>query len=101
MWMRIIRGEREAIKEAIPYCRGDIPPLVDLYNVLRPYTPSRRLPNMNLWRGVGIECCPKCAGENLQSRGFSITLSGRYHRFQCLDCGGWCQGKAEKRVIIR
>lgn len=101
MWLRIIRGDIEAVKEAIPYCKGDIPPLVDLYNVLLPYAKNNQTLNLNLWRGEGIDCCPKCSGDNLQSAGFRATVSGKYRRFRCMDCGSWSMGKVVKRVSIK
>ncbi len=33
--------------------------------------------------------CPKCASTNMQRRGTTVTQTGRYHRLQCQDCGGW------------
>lgn len=41
----------------------------------------------------GGACCsnPICGSERLQARGFQITKTRRYQRFQCMDCGGWSQ----------
>jgi DNA polymerase elongation subunit (family B) len=49
------------------------------------------LPNASV---EGGECCPNpmCASERLQYRGFQVSKTRRYRRFQCLDCGTW--GKA-------
>lgn len=101
MWLRILKGETAAVKEAVKYCKGDISATVALYLRLRPYMASSVV-NHNLWRGDGIECCPKCGGVHIVSRGFRLTTSGKYKRYQCQDCGAWCQGnKSVKRVSIK
>jgi hypothetical protein len=100
MWMRIIRGEEAAIRECVKYNKADIPPVDDLYNLLKPY--MQHHVNHNLWRGEGIDCCPNCGSTALNSRGFRVTRTGKYRSLQCQECGAWCQGKkAAKRVNIR
>lgn len=102
MWLRILKGEEKAIKEAVKYCRGDIPGLVKLYYKLRPYMPNSSVQNANLWRADGIECCPKCSSDDIMKRGTRPTLTGRYNRYQCNECGSWMQGnKAVKRTGIK
>jgi len=48
------------------------------------------LPNASIGGGA---CCsnPTCGSERLQARGFQVTKTRRYQRFQCLDCGTWSQ----------
>lgn len=38
-------------------------------------------------------CCPNCGGTHLQRRGFQITKTLRYQRYQCKDCGTWTRSK--------
>lgn len=33
--------------------------------------------------------CPTCGGSHLQKRGFAITSSLKYQRYQCNGCGAW------------
>jgi len=100
MWLRILRGEAAAVKEAVKYCRGDIATTEALYLRLRPYMASH--PNRNLWRGDGIECCPKCGGEHLNKHKARFTTTGKYMQYHCQDCGGYCQGtKRIKAVKIK
>ena len=99
LFLKAALGDVEAIKKVVTYGRGDIPTLRQLYERLKPYS---KHPNLNLWRGEGVECCPKCSSTNFQSRGFRMTTTGKYPSYQCQDCGGWFQsGKSAKRVRMR
>jgi hypothetical protein len=48
------------------------------------------MPNASI---EGGHCCsnPMCRSERLQARGFQITKTRRYQRYQCLDCASWSQ----------
>jgi DNA polymerase elongation subunit (family B) len=101
MWLRILRGEAAAVKEAVEYCRGDVRTTEALYLRLRPYM-SQSHPNMNIWRGNGIECCTKCGSDNLSNAGWRMTTTGKYQRIKCGDCGTHMQGtKRIKGVKIK
>lgn len=102
MWIRCLHGEPAAIKEAVKYNRGDIPPLEDLYFTLRPYMKNH--PNWNLWRGDGVLCCPHCGGTEMKKDGYQYTNVTKKQRYECLaaDCGKWfSDSKALKRAFIR
>ncbi len=100
MWLRILRGEAAAVREAVTYCRGDIVTTEALYLKLRPYMMNH--PNQNLWRGDGIECCTNCSSDNVIGAGTRYTVAGKYQRYQCKDCGHWMRGtKTSKRVSIK
>ena len=45
--------------------------------------------------------CPNCGGTHLHSRGFTKTLSLRYQRFQCQDCGAWSRKVAAEEKSNR
>lgn len=48
------------------------------------------LPNASI---EGGECCtnPQCQSERLIRRGYSVTKTRKYARYQCRDCGTWMQ----------
>lgn len=100
MWLRILRGDESAVKEAIKYCKGDIPPLVGIYKRLKPYMPAASLLNMNLWRGDGIECCPNCGGENLNRNKNCVSRTGFYTQYKCKDCGAYCSGIRRTKAAL-
>lgn len=100
MWLRILRGEKAAVKECVDYCKTDVLVSEQMYLRIRPYMATH--PNQNLWRGDGIDCCTHCRGENITNSGFRITRTGRYKRYKCTDCGAWMQGKTSiKQVRIK
>ncbi len=100
LFLKASMGDPEAIKDIVTYGIGDIPTLRELYYKLLPHAPTKF--NKNLFRGDGVQCCPKCGGDNFQSRGFSFTIVGKFNRYQCMDCGGWFKsGKSVKRVLMR
>ncbi len=89
-----------AIKKIVTYGKGDIPTVRDLYYRLRPYAPTH--PNMNLYRGTGVACCPKCSSTEFQKRGYRYTTVGKFQSYSCNECGTFFQdGKSIKRVEMR
>jgi DNA polymerase elongation subunit (family B) len=100
MWLRILKGDVSAVKEAVSYCRGDIRTTEALYLRLRPYMTSH--PNHNLWRGDGIECCPNCNSDNIVKEGTRRIRAGTYQRYKCNDCGAYMRGKkVSKKITIQ
>lgn len=93
-------GDRKAIREIVEYGIGDIPTLRELYYKIRPYAPNH--PNMNLYRGDGVRCCPKCNGDNYIANGFRYTNVGKFQKYQCKNCKAFfSDGKSIKRVMNR
>jgi len=104
MWLRIIRGDKSAIKEALIYNRADVKATMALYLRLKPYVPTRLLPNENLYRGNGVECCPSCGCTEFKANGTRATLTGLYQRYRCLNahCNKYFSGtKMIKRVRLK
>lgn len=100
LFLKAAMGDRIAIKKILKYGIGDIPTVRELYYRLRPYAPSH--PNMNLYRGTNVDCCPKCSSDNFIAQGYKYTTCGKFQKFQCKECGSWFQsGKSIKRVKNR
>lgn len=69
------------------YNKQDVVLLEKIYLRLRPYIKNH--PNLgDIAQVHGI--CPKCGSEHLQKRGKSVSAVGKKQRYQCMDCGGWC-----------
>lgn len=86
LWMRVLKGEKKAIKEMVAYNKQDVLLLERVYNKLAPYMPnhiSREL--------FGLHGCPRCGSKKVQSRGFHRAFTRTYRRFQCQNptCMGW------------
>lgn len=89
LWVRCMNGDPEAWKMMEEYNKGDIPPLEDLYNMLRPWI--RNHPNHALYQ-EDKAVCPTCGGKHYHRRGKVTTRAGVYERYQCQSCGTWFRG---------
>jgi hemin uptake protein HemP len=100
LWLRVLRGDRAAIREMVAYNKEDVILLEDVFLKLQPYCPNHF--NNELTGGTG---CPRCGSDRFQSRGVHRAISRTYQRFQCQACGGWWRAvknttlKTTKRVI--
>lgn len=93
LWIRCMAGNNKAWKEMKEYQIQDVNLLVDLYEKLKPWIPSH--PNAALHDDVEGGC-PTCSSMKLERRGFAISSTGKYQRYQCKNCGSWTKGnKAE------
>ncbi len=88
LWLACLKGDDEAWAEMREYNIDDVLALEEVYIKLRPWTTNH--PNLSVYAEAQEEVtCPKCNSKHIQWRGYSYTSTGKYHRFQCNDCGGW------------
>lgn len=85
LWLDCMAKKPDAMKEMETYNRQDVVLLERVYETLLPWIPNH--PNRSVYGGFA--CCPNCASENSQARGFAVARTVRYQRFQCQDCGTW------------
>jgi DNA polymerase elongation subunit (family B) len=85
LWTKCMANDPTAWEHMRQYNIRDVILLEELYEKLRPWVRS----HPNSAAVVGDDVCPACAGENLQPRGYTTLVSGRYQRYQCRDCGKW------------
>ena len=89
LWLRVMRGDKSAIKEMVHYNKGDVDLQEKVYNYLLPYMKS----HPNIARGDSFEC-PKCGSDSTQRRGTYATRTGVvYHRHVCNRCGSWSRSR--------
>lgn len=88
MWILALSGNKKAMKYLVDHCYQDVLVLEQAYERLKPLIIDH--PNRGLLDGRGG--CGICGGEKLQKRGFHITRTRKYQRFQCQDCGSWSKG---------
>lgn len=92
LWLECLRGNNEAWAEMKEYNIQDVLALEELYYKFRPY--DTKHPNLAVYADNKEEAiCPKCGGNHVQWRGYAYTNVGKYHRYQCNDCGGWGRGR--------
>lgn len=89
LWLRVLRGQRNALNEMLRYNRRDVTELEDVYRYLLPYMKAH--PNVTVGDPtIGLlKKCPKCSSTNLQRRGKQKTQTQVYDRYHCQDCGSW------------
>lgn len=97
LWKGCMENNRDAWKQMLAYNKRDVALLEKVYLLLRAWSPH---PNLNLKNCVNK--CPVCQSNNLECRGFSYKIAGKYQRYQCRDCGRWSLGeKVKEHVIIK
>jgi hypothetical protein len=85
LWMRVLNGDSEAVKEMVTYNQEDVLLLERVYYKLEPYVTTQLS-----WEFFGEEGgCPRCGGHNIQARGVHRAITKTYQRWQCQDCRGW------------
>lgn len=94
-WIECAKGNKASIGEMVIYCEADIPPLVKLYERLRPY--SKTSFNMNHYSNTPV--CPKCLCPDIRQKGVRRTTVGMYQRYRCNGCQGWFQSTKRIRGI--
>lgn len=96
LWLGCLRNEEDAWEEMKEYNIHDVISLEALYERLLPYISNH--PNISRPEEDGDIECPKCGSDDLQWRGYYHSKAGlSYHRFQCMDCGGWGRVKASDK----
>lgn len=92
LWVRCMRGDRQAWKKMGEYNRNDVVIMEPLYERLRPWIVGH--PNMQT---LGL-ACPKCESKNVQRRGVQVAISQTYVRLHCQACGSWFRSS---KVLVR
>lgn len=85
LWLRVLQGDRSAIREMVRYNKHDVVLLEKVFLKLRPYCAN----HLNRALFGKTEGCPRCGSRKFQSRGTHKAISRVYRRFQCNACGGW------------
>jgi len=96
----LLEGNEEAWKEMKEYNIQDAKITLDLYNKLKAWIPNH--PNLTLIEGdenndeESIRC-PRCNSGSLVRRGYRFTKTGKYQRYRCAECGGWCRSRFSEK----
>jgi len=85
LWKKCYAGDKKAWTTMKSYNRMDVILLEKLYLKIRPYIHNH--PTLGMFADKMV--CPNCGANKLQSRGFAITKTCKYRRFQCLSCASW------------
>lgn len=93
-WIRALSGHKASMAYIVEHCRRDVLVLEEAYTRLRPLALDH--PNRGLVDGRGG--CSICGSTRLQARGYHVTRTRKYRRFQCQGCGAW--SKSLKPVAV-
>ncbi len=97
LWVDCLQGKKEAWEEMQEYNKNDVVLLEKVYWRLLPWISNH--PNHNLYTTKEEVVCPNCESTNIQRRGYAYTLTGKYQRHHCSECGTWFKlSKAELTV---
>lgn len=89
LWLKCMAGNSKAWAEMKKYQVQDVELLVELYEKLLPWIASH--PDRPLHDDME-DGCVNCASMNLERRGYAVSSTGKYQRYQCQDCGKWQRG---------
>lgn len=96
-WLRALGGHEPSMKYIVEHCRRDVAVLEEAYDRLRPLVLDH--PNRGLVDGRGG--CTICGDHRLQRRGFHITRTRKYQRYQCQGCGAWSKDPKPVKVASK
>lgn len=85
VWIKALAGCQKSLRYIINHCKKDIKALDEVYQRLRPLILDH--PHVGLVGKLGS--CGVCGGDKLQARGFRLTRTRKYQRYQCQSCGSW------------
>lgn len=88
LWRDCMANDPKAWRLMEKYNKGDVTLTEKVYDALRSGGWVKNIPNHSVLDG---HVCPNCASEKLQRRGYAMTKTKRYARFQCNDCGTFSQ----------
>lgn len=89
LWVDCSNGDMKAWKRMKGYCRHDVKLLVGVYNWFDKWVDHKY--NLNVWNGSSW-ACPKCSSHKITKRGYSLTRTGKYQKYQCNDCSMYSRG---------
>lgn len=94
-WIRALGGHKASMNYIVEHCRRDVVVLEEVYNRIRPLILDH--PNKNLVKpGEG---CPVCGEDKLQKRGFHLTRTRKYQRYQCQNCATWSKSTKPIQIV--
>ena len=99
LWNLCFDGDEKALRRMVKYCKRDISALAFVYEKFRPFIKNNPL-NANLFNGEALGCV-NCGSLNLIKRGFNYTRVNKYKRYQCKDCGAWCDERSASKNNVR
>jgi hypothetical protein len=87
LWRECLAGNQEAWAELKRYNIHDVLSLEELYTKLAPWDTTNPLGQFQ-----DIPAC-SCGSKKFQKRGYHVTVTGKFQRYQCSSCGAWTRDR--------
>lgn len=86
LWIKVIKGDKKALKKMVEYNKVDVIRCEEVYDVLKPYMKNH--PHTGVMRGQErFGSCKCCGSDKLKKNGIRTTASGiRKQEVQCKNC---------------
>jgi DNA polymerase elongation subunit (family B) len=97
LWTECMKGNMDAWHEMEKYNKHDVLSTTELFVNLRAWAPEY-MPRIFVISDPSRECAT-CGKTKLQARGYAVTKTARFHRYQCTACGSWQRGEKVKGVL--
>jgi len=91
LWRECMDGDDKAWKIMERYNKQDVRLTEKLYNELLPWIQNH--PNHALYKETTRPVCPNCGSEHVNKQGVETTLTMKYQRYKCMDCGTPIRGR--------
>ena len=98
LWLGCMANNPKSWKKMCDYNIQDVVLLEKIYLKMLPYMDNH--PNVGLMQGNKI-ACPNCGSKETQKRGFGFNRTGKYQRYQCMDCGAWSKSGITSNSQLR
>lgn len=89
LWLQCLKQNDDAWNEMRKYNIQDTIAVRQVYLKMRPWITNHA--NIAVHQESESHSCPKCNSTSLTRRGFAFTNVGKYQRYKCNGCGGWCR----------
>lgn len=98
LWIRCLKGDKEALSEMEQYNQQDVLVLEEVYNKLRPYINNH--PSIaRLLDRASKGGCPVCGSLATHKRDTRLASKRLYQRYSCQECGHCFKGEVLKEAI--
>lgn len=87
LWRQCLAGNPKAWNEMQRYNKRDVLALEELYEKLSPWDTTNVLGQFQ-----DIPAC-SCGSTKFQKRGYHVTVTGKFQKYQCQACGAWTRDR--------
>ncbi len=86
LWQGCEDGDPKAWEKMCRYNKQDVVLLEKVYLAMLPYMTNH--PNIAALQETR-KACPNCGSNHVQKRGYGVSSTTKYQKWQCMDCASW------------